>query len=466
MSCFDVVVVGGGPMGLAAAYECAVKLGKRVLVLEQLEEFANAYGSSPGYSRQFRISYSEENLSELAIETSPMWNTLMEEMKNPNLLQRTGCLWFGDPIVENSEGNIDEAADNLRNLGQKEPEDFEVLEGKDEILNDERFSFVSKAVEEIEGTPKALFTKDGGTVNVPDLVKCYIDALEESGKATLVKKALVTKIDYSKETIDVVALVDGKSQSYRGKKVIMTPGTYVNDVLATLVPNFPKRINLAIYLWSSTYFKTFQEPCCDVPRNPSQWPIWYFFGKPKLNADDDNHEDHVLDHNAYYGFPSEPQRPNYLRVAPAFTSREEFDFQDYPPAPAKEKRPVDEDAMKFTSDFVNQYMPDLSPDLIDSEETTCVAGFAEFLNSSDKEDNSAGFVLDFVVQKRIVLFTGGWGMKYVPMIGKILTDLVICGHTEYQKLIEPMNINRGILKPVETSRGKREEKRVKLSAAI
>ena len=31
------------------------------------------------------------------------------------------------------------------------------------------------------------------------------------------------------------------------------------------------------------------------------------------------------------------------------------------------------------------------------------------------------------------------------LIGRILADLTIRGRTEYNKLIEPMNINRGIL---------------------
>ena len=32
---YGVIVVGGGPMGLSAAYQCAVKEGKKVMVIEQ-----------------------------------------------------------------------------------------------------------------------------------------------------------------------------------------------------------------------------------------------------------------------------------------------------------------------------------------------------------------------------------------------------------------------------------------------
>lgn len=136
---FDVIVIGGGPIGLAAAYQCAVKQDKRVVLLEQFDEFANAYGSSPGYSRQFRYCYSEMNICELALKTYDMWQDLMKDMDNMTLLQETGCFWFGDSNAETSEGNIDEAIENLEKLNLKVPCDYRVLNGKDVIMNDPQF---------------------------------------------------------------------------------------------------------------------------------------------------------------------------------------------------------------------------------------------------------------------------------------------------------------------------------------
>ncbi len=49
---FDVIVVGGGPVGLATAYEVA-KAGARVIVLEQ-NNFFNHAGSSNDLARMFR----------------------------------------------------------------------------------------------------------------------------------------------------------------------------------------------------------------------------------------------------------------------------------------------------------------------------------------------------------------------------------------------------------------------------
>ncbi len=52
---YDVVVVGGGPIGLATAYEVA-KTGASVIVLEQ-NNFFNQAGSSGDLARMFRTMY-------------------------------------------------------------------------------------------------------------------------------------------------------------------------------------------------------------------------------------------------------------------------------------------------------------------------------------------------------------------------------------------------------------------------
>ena len=49
---YDVVVIGGGPVGLAAGYEVA-KTGASVMILEQ-NNFFNQAGSSGDLARMFR----------------------------------------------------------------------------------------------------------------------------------------------------------------------------------------------------------------------------------------------------------------------------------------------------------------------------------------------------------------------------------------------------------------------------
>ena len=440
---YDVIVVGGGPIGLSAAYQCAVKRGKKVLVIEQFT-FHNDYASSPGFSRQWRTCYAERQLCGLAVQTSPLWDQLMRELKNDTLLSRTGTLWFGDSTVHNSEGNILAAKENLDYFYKN----YELLESKDKISK--AFPWIGGAINDVEN-PIALFVDDGGTINVPEVFRSFNDALATCPNSDLREREVVKSIDYSSSQ---VIKVSTDKTLYRCEKVILAPGTYVNEVLPTLTPDFPYFINYTIYLWSSTYFQV-KDPL--TASETEKWPIWYFFGQQVTASDGD-----PVDYNAYYGFPSDVRdQPGHARVCPAFTSDTQFDFPTNPPP--EDQRPLDNNALQFTSNFVERSMPGLDYRLIDDKHSTCIAGFAE--RRDGDTDDGAGFVLDFVPNTgdRMVLATGGWCMKFVPIMGVMLADMAVDGQTNlvYRDYIQPMNIERTL----EPKRAQVLKRPVKLTSA-
>src|SRR5690348_12662598 len=108
---YDVIVIGGGAMGLATAYQLS-KRKTRTLVLEQFT-FLNQLGSSAGVSRQFRIPYPEEYMVKMALESQLYWEELQSHTPI-QLRDRIGTLWFGDPSVHSTEGNIAEAEKALK----------------------------------------------------------------------------------------------------------------------------------------------------------------------------------------------------------------------------------------------------------------------------------------------------------------------------------------------------------------
>src|SRR5437879_3388346 len=108
---YDVIVIGGGPMGLSTAYHLS-KRNAKTLVLEQFT-FFNQLGSSAGVSRQFRIPYPEEYMVKMVKESIPYWDELQTHTP-VQLLDKVGTLWFGDPQVHSTEGNIKQAEKALK----------------------------------------------------------------------------------------------------------------------------------------------------------------------------------------------------------------------------------------------------------------------------------------------------------------------------------------------------------------
>lgn len=72
---YDVIVIGGGPIGLSAAHNCA-KDGQSVLLLERFA-FFNQSGSSNDLTRMFRTMYTEDYMADLAYDVAlPLWKDL------------------------------------------------------------------------------------------------------------------------------------------------------------------------------------------------------------------------------------------------------------------------------------------------------------------------------------------------------------------------------------------------------
>jgi sarcosine oxidase len=85
----DVVVVGGGVMGLAAAWALG-RAGREALVLEQFR-VGHTRGSSHGAGRIFRLAYPEPEWVHLAQEALGLWHELERE-SGEALLELTGLV--------------------------------------------------------------------------------------------------------------------------------------------------------------------------------------------------------------------------------------------------------------------------------------------------------------------------------------------------------------------------------------
>lgn len=92
----DVVVVGAGVVGAAAAWQLAAR-GSEVLLLDRFGP-GHAHGASHGTSRIYRQTYASDPYVRLAVEAHDLWRCL-EEVTGAPLLQITGGVDHGDDVA-------------------------------------------------------------------------------------------------------------------------------------------------------------------------------------------------------------------------------------------------------------------------------------------------------------------------------------------------------------------------------
>lgn len=388
---FDAIVIGGGPIGLASAYQ----LGKRkakTLVLEQFT-FVNQLGSSAGVSRQFRIPYPDEYMVQMALDSEPYWVELEKESET-KLIDKVGTLWFGDPTVQSTEGNIAEAEEALK------------------ALNVPYTSLTAKEIEEkyhFKNIPEnytGLFQADGGSINFKATNEALLNLCKKEETVSLEENAPVIAIDQSGELFEVTT-PNGK---YISKKLVIIPGPYINSVINLL--HF--KIDATYWNMSSAYFKK---------TDPNiQYPTWFVF---QNNIGENG--------NQFYGFPSvDWDHPEYIRVAPDFviTPLEE---------PSERKLIPNAQELGYTSDWVKDHMTGLDP--TPEYTSTCLISLCTIPNKELLIDFAPSYVPN---HKNIVLYATGWAAKFTPFLGKIMSDLALDGKTNFD--ITPFQLGHEFFK--------------------
>jgi monoamine oxidase len=380
MDHFDVIIVGGGCMGLAAAYS-ASKIGKKALLLER-NAFFNDQGSSAGLSRMWRVIYSERYLAELALHTDPLWRELESECRKP-LIDRTGILWFGQAKTPTTEGQIEEAMKTMDSLGLP----YEKLSVHD---IEGQYGFANLPPDYI-----GVFQDNAGTIRARDVLETFHRLASAQG-ASLVDKTKVTGINVRDSSIIVKAQhSDSPSDdlTFGADKLILCPGPYVNETLGL----FGVQLDVEVWEMASAYFKLL-----DSDHN---YPVWFQFQEKVAD-----------DPGLYYGFPaSDWEKPGHARVAPDFASR-------IIRSPEYRSRAADVEDLRRTSIYVQRAMPHLEARPVDI--SSCL------ITMTRDQNPVLDFLPEFVpLYNRIVLYVGGWGYKFAPLIGQICIDLAFSGRT-------------------------------------
>lgn len=397
---YDVVVIGGGPIGLASAYRCA-KAGKSVLLLERFN-FFNQSGSSNDLVRMFRTMYTQGFMADLAFQSISVWQDL-ESDSGQALIWMSGLLNFGDPNYESGpEGNLMAPIKNMERLGLP----YKMLNVA-QIMR-------QYPLRKLPGNFVGVFAPTNGCINVPLLLRSLY-RLAQSYGAKLLAHAEVKDFKISEDGVSV-SFDNGEMETVTASKCIIAAGAYINDVL--------KYVGLQIHLniWEMVYEYYAIDPGPGGTLFPS---MWYQFLDP-TGGD-------PAKSNLFYGFPAVPWGPaNLARIAVDNAVNIITDPADRKIVPAAND-------LQITANFVARHC--VGVDNRPNYAGTCL--------QTNVCDNM--YVLDILPpsagkgHNNVAVFTAGWAMKLVPLIGKILSELAIEGATAYD--ISKFKITRnGILK--------------------
>lgn len=267
---------------------------------------------------------------------------------------------------------------------------------------------------------QGLWAPDNGCINVALVLRKLAELCRKNGtiikEYAKVQKIMVVSEDDIKIEVECSNASDDirEIKIFNASKCAITPGAYVNHILE---PSFS--IKLKVDIWEMVYAYYACDP--ELVYNSTQGAeigtiqalkgnpfkcMWFQFAK--------NDDEEMATSNLFYGFPSVPWGPpNLAQIAVDNAVRRIEDPDD---------RLTDPSAYDInrTRKFIQDHIVGVNNR----------PSFAGTCLQTNFHDNM--FVLDYIpLYKNVVVFTGGWGFKFVPLIGLILKQLLFDNGTEF-----------------------------------
>jgi monomeric sarcosine oxidase len=210
---FDVIVVGAGIMGAAAARSLA-QAGKRTLILEQFR-IGHKRGSSHGPARIFRLSYPELEYVSMAHEALALWRELEQESGRA-LLTSTGGLDVG-PEVDANAGALEEQDVQFRFITPEDASD--------------RWPFMH-----LSHAEQILFQPDAGVLSADEAVRAFASGATRHG-AVLHEETPVQEMEVDGDA----ATIKAAGQHFAADTVVVTAGAWAKSLLEDVDIDLPVR---------------------------------------------------------------------------------------------------------------------------------------------------------------------------------------------------------------------------------
>lgn len=413
----DVIVIGGGTIGLSAAYHASCRKdsqGKNYSVtLVDQYDVDNDNNSSKGYERMYRVLYAPGQRARLVESAYAMWHE-MESYTGNQILAEHPMLFFGFPNSATFEGSLQDIADTMDTLGIP----YDRLNSPDEINN----AFPMFNPNGMPSNYVGLQQNMGATILVQPSFKAFEGLARDKG-VNFITNSKATSIESEAEGPPyTVTLADGTQ--IEAQFLILAPGIWLNDTLKY----FGLQAASSWSIWTMTlgYYNT-------APTYRNSLPVWYEFG----NADN----------GLYYGFQPTGQGPNNVvsQYPYAVKVSADFTYNTTNSVATALKTPPSQDILKAITQRLGSLF---QPDTFSSE--VALAGSEDACNYSMNGDGDmvlgriptgAGST-SYWKNASLFCMASGRGFKFTPLWGRVLADLAIEGETSYQNDIEPFSPSR------------------------
>ncbi len=209
----DLLVIGGGVMGLFTAYQASAE-GRRVVVLER-GRIGDPATASYGRTRSFRNDYLDTRYARLAHVAFGLWEDF-ERRTATEVLVRCGCMNLakGSVTPDLAATYAEMSFATLERLGMRT-----VSFDRDALQ--ERFPYLDADLARLD--------VDAGVVNLPAVTSTLLRALGERGIRPL-EGVETTSITRDGELIRVHT----DAGEFATRRLVITAGHGTNDVLSTL----------------------------------------------------------------------------------------------------------------------------------------------------------------------------------------------------------------------------------------
>lgn len=304
----DLIVIGLGALGSAAAYWAATRPGMRVLGLERFE-LGHANGASADHSRIIRLSYHQPAYVRLAKRAYASW-AAVEAESGERIVTVTGGLdlWPDGAAIPRDDYTASLAAEDVP---------FELI--------DEREVMARWPVWRLDEGTTGMWQAQGGLAD-PYRGNAAHRRLAVQRGATLRDRSPVAAIRDVGGEVEVI--VDGVA--HRAGRVVLAADAWTNDLLAPL----GRRLPLTVTQEQVTYRRARRPEAFE----PDRFPVWIWMDEP-----------------SFYGFPT------YGEPGPKVAQ----DCGGRPVTPATRTFEPDPAISRRVLDFLDRHLPDAAgPELL------------------------------------------------------------------------------------------------------